>query len=223
MSETVRAVHRKLLEWEQDVEHSKKPISQYVATIGCKGKAAILQYNAALKIVRLGADLLEKSMENRKESLLFGLTKRPMFESYTRGMWFEHVADEERAKDFLSRSERDKKEEWKTLKSKKPSPKLENMWKALEDKDIEKETIEWMRRKRNWWDDSTHVTARSVLMGWSNEYGETIQNDGQVKNDLTSLVEIGARCAGRIHTLNEGNRAREERIHEEKQELRNIL
>ena len=29
-----------------------------------------------------------------KEGLLFGLTKRPMFESYTRGIWLENVADE---------------------------------------------------------------------------------------------------------------------------------
>ena len=223
LSETVRAVHKKLLEWEQEIEHLKKSVYQPTASIENKKMAILLQYNATVKIARLGAELLERSMENRSQGLLLGLIKRPMFESYVRGMWFEHVADEKRAKDFLFRNERDKEKGWKTLKSEKPSPKLENMWKVLEDKDIEKETIKWMRDQRNWWNDSTHVTARSVWMGWSNEYGEMLQGDEQMINDLVALVEMGARCAGRIHALNEGDSAKEKRIHQEKQELRDII
>ena len=185
--------------------------------------AAILQYNATVKIARLGANLLEKSMENRKEILLFGLTKRPMFESYTRGMWFEHVADERRAKDFLYRSKRDKETQWKTLGSEMGTPGLERMWNDLLKKNVMRETVEWMKEKKDWWNDSTHVTARSVLMGWSNKHGEVLQDDKQMKGDLVALVETGAQCAGHIHTLNEGNSAREIRIHQEKQKLRDVL
>ena len=62
LSETVRVVHRKLLEWKQEIEHSEKPLLLDEVTISWKGKAAILQYNATVKIARLGANLLEKSM-----------------------------------------------------------------------------------------------------------------------------------------------------------------
>ena len=59
-------------------------------------------------------------------------------------------------------------------------------------------------------------------MGWSNEYGETIQDNEHMANDLIALVEIGARCAVRIHTLSEGDSAREKSIYQENRELRAI-
>ena len=240
LNEMVKAVHRRLLEWEQEIECSKKPdLRQYRKTIGYRGEAAILQYNASMKIARLGAELLGRSIEDRKESLLLGLTKRPMLESYTRGMWFEYVAEEKQAKKFLSRSKRDKQKGWKTLKSERGTPTLDRMWnaidKALEEKNKEsakwgpterrivRETIKWMKGKKDWWNDSTHVTARSAWMAWSNEYGEMIQTDGQMKSDLLALLEVGTRCAGRIHTLSELNKVRDRRILQEKKELRDIL
>ena len=138
MSETVRAVHRKLLEWEQEIEQLKKSV--YPSTEGVKNKkmAALLQYNATLKIARLGAELLERSIENRSEGLLLGLTKRPMFESYVRGMWFEHVADERQAEGFLYR---DKKRGEETMKSRIPPPNLEKILKILQSKGIEEKTV----------------------------------------------------------------------------------
>ena len=146
-----------------------------------------------------------------------------MFESYTRGMWFEYMADEKQAKDFLFRSKQDEEKGYVTLRSEKATPGLEKMWNALQKENVMRDMVEWIRKRKDWWNDSTHVTARSVQMGWSNEYGEIIQNDEQMRNDLTVFLEIGAQCAGHIHTLNEGNDAMEERIHQEKQELRNIL
>ena len=176
-----------------------------------------------VKVARLGVSLLEKSMENREESLLHGLTKRPMFESYTRGMWFEYVADEKQAEDFLLRSKKDEENEYMTLRSEKASPSLEKMWNALQKEDLMRNMVEWIRKRKDWWNDSTHITARSVQMGWSNEYGEIIQKDEYMKDDLTTFLEIGAQCAGHIHTLIEGNDAIEERILQEKQKLRDIL
>lgn len=240
LREVAREVHRKLLEWEQEIECSKKPdLRQYRKTIGYRGEAAILQYNASVKIALLGAELLERSIENRKESLLLGLTKRPMFESYTRGIWFEYVAKEERAKRFLSRRKEDKNRKWTTLGSEQETPPLGGMWDAVdnvlqeeneesqkwdpEERRIIREAIKWMKKGKDWWNDSTHVTARSAWMGWSNEYGEMIQNDEQMRSDLVTLVEIGARCAGRIHALSELNNTRDRRILQEKQRLRDIL
>ena len=222
-SEIVRIAHRKLLEWEESIKSLKKPIPQHIETIGWKKTVAILQYNAVVKIARLGASLLEKSMENREEGLLHGLTKRPMFESYTRGMWFEYVADEKQAEDFLLRSKKDEENEYMTLRSEKTSPGLEKMWNALQKEDVMRDMVEWIRKRKDWWNDSTHITARSVQMGWSNEYGEVIQKDEYMKDDLTAFLEIGAQCAGHIHILIEGNYAMEERIHQEKQKLRDTM
>ena len=224
LNEMVRIAHRKLLEWEESIKPLKKLIPQHIETIGWKKTAAILQYNAAVKIARLGASLLEKSMENREEGLLHGLTKRPLFESYTRGIWFEYVADEKQAEDFLLRSKKDEENKYMTLRSEKATPSLEKMWNALQKKEgVIRDMVKWIRKRKDWWNDSTHVTARSVQMGWSNEYGEAIQKDKYMKDGLTAFLEIGAQCAGHIHVLIEGNYAMEERIHQEKLKLRGII
>lgn len=221
LSEIVRAVHRKLLDWEQEIEQLKKSVCPHpsIEVIKNKKKAALLQYNATLKIARLGAELLERSMENRSEGLLFGLTKRPMFESYVRGIWFEHVADEERAEGFLYT---DKKKQGETPRSRIPPPTLETVLKILQEKNIEEETVEWIKDNRQMWNDPVHVGGRSVWMGWSNEHGEMIHDNEHMANDLIALVEIAARCAGRIHILSEGNSARAEGIYQENKELRVI-
>ena len=69
LSKFLKVVFQKLWQWEQEVERSKKAKTHYIATIGWKGMAAILQYSATVKIARLGAELLGRSMENRKARL----------------------------------------------------------------------------------------------------------------------------------------------------------
>ena len=218
LSEIAGAVHRKLLEWEQEIEQLKKSVYQSIEGIKNKKMAALLQYNATLKITRLGAELLERSIENRSEGLLLGLTKRPMFESYVRGMWFEHVADEELAEGFLYT---DKEKQGETPKSRIPPPSLETVLKILQNKGIEEEAVKWMKDNKQMWNDPVHVGGRSVWMGWSNKYGEMIQDNEHMANDLVALVEIGARCAVRIHTLS-GNSARGEGLYQENKKLRVI-
>ena len=219
LSETLRIATQKLREWEQEVEGSKREIFEYPSS---KARAALLQYNAALKLARLGAELLTRTVANRAEGSLFGLTKRPMFESYTRGIWFEHVATEGKARGFLKRNQQDKDREWKTLKSESPPPNsLETMWNALEKKKLLEPTVRWMRNKKDWWNDSTHMNARSVLMGWSNENGRIIQNDEQVGGDLHALIEIGAQSAGYMHRIMGNQNA--ERIFHEGNQLRSRL
>ena len=221
----LQEIHRKLSTWEKAVDRSKKPRSRYTATIGWKGMAALLQYNIALRTARLGACLLERSLDNRQDGLLFGLTKRPMFESYTRGMWLEFVADEDFAESFLSRSRVDAEREWTTLASKRNSPGLAKMWNDLNKRKIMEDTVSWMKGKKDWWNDSTHMAARSAWMGWSNEYGEVIHNNEQIRSDLVALLEIGAQCAGHMHTLSKGRGESEQErfIHDEKERLRRLL
>lgn len=211
--------------WEEAVDRAKKPLSQYITTIGWKGMAALLQYNISLRTARLGATLLDGSLNNRREGLLFGLTKRPMFESYTRGMWLEFVADEGFAESFLSRSPGDAKRDWKTLAGKQNSPSLTKMWGDLDKRKVMQDTVLWMKGKKDWWNDSTHMAARSAWMGWSNEYGAMIHNDEQVTGDLVALLEIGAQCAGHMHTLSQGrSESQQERvIDQEKKRLRCLL
>ena len=223
--ELLQEVHERLLAWETGVDRSKKPPSHYIATIGWKGMAALLQYNVALRTARLGAHLLGRSLDDRQEGLLFGLTKRPMFESYTRGMWLEFVADETFAEQFLSRSPGDKERDWATLASKRNAPSLDKMWNALDKNRVSKETVTWMRTRKDWWNESAHMAARSAWMGWSNEYGEIIHNAEQIRNDLAALLEIGAQCAGHMHTLGEGRGESEQErsIDEEKRRLRGVL
>ena len=225
LEELVGEVSRNLSAWEAGVERTKKRPSVYVETIGWKGMGAILQYNAAIRIASLGAQLLGSSLKNRQDGLLFGLTKRPMFESYTRGIWLEFVAKEEYAENFLFRSSGDEARAWKTLLSKRKSPSLDRMWNDLNKQNIMRTTVSWMRGKKDWWNDSVHMAARSVWMGWSNEYGAVIHNNEQIRNDLIALLEIGAQCAGHVHTLNEGRRESEkaQRIHKEKQRLRTLV
>ena len=222
LKEASKDLRKMLQRWEREVERSKKPLHEHVNDIGWKRTAAIFQYSASVKIARLGAELLDTTIDNRMEGLLFGLTKRPMFETYTRGIWLEHVADDKHAMEFLKRKDQDRDREWKTLGSVRMTPKLEKMWNEMEKKDLLKDTVAWMKSKKEWWNDSTHVNARSVLMGWSHEYGEVIQNDEEIRGDLSALVEIGGQCAGHIHTLTLGDAesAQERLILEEKRLLR---
>ena len=59
----------------------------------------------------------------------------------------------------------------------------------------------------------------------SNEYGEVIHNNEQIRSDLVALLEIGAQCAGHMHTLSEGRGESEQErfIHDEKERLRRLL
>ena len=88
-----------------------------------------------------------------------------------------------------------------------------------------RDTVSWMKGKKDWWNDSTHMAARSAWMGWSNEYGEVIHNNEQMRSDLVALLEIGAQCAGHMHTLSEGRGESEQErfIHDEKERLRRLL
>ena len=167
---TSKDVRKMLHRWEREVEGSKKPLNEHVNAIGWKHTAAIFQYSATVKIARLGSNLLHATIDNRMEGLLFGLTKRPMFETYTRGIWLEHLADDKHAMEFMKRKEDDRKREWNTLGSVRMTPKLEIMWNELEKGDLLKDTVAWMKGKKEWWNDSTHVNARSVLMGRSHEF-----------------------------------------------------
>ena len=225
LDETLQQVRGRLTTWEVEVDRAKKSPSRYTATIGWKGMAALLQYNVSLRTARLGASLLESSLDNRRDGLLFGLTKRPMFESYTRGMWLEFVADEDFAQSFLSRSPGDAERDWTTLASRRSSPGLPKMWSDLGKRKIMEATLRWMKARKDWWNDSTHMAARSAWMGWSNEYGAVIHNDEQIRGDLVALLEIGAQCAGHMHTLSlGGGESEQERIiDDEKQRLRRLL
>ena len=147
--DVLRQIHTRLSTWEEAVDRAKSPRSRYIATIGWKGMAALLQYNISLRTARLGTSLLKCSLDNRREGLLFGLTKRPMFESYTRGMWLEFVADEDFAESFLSRSPGDVKRDWTTLASKRNSPGLTKMWSDLSKRKIMEDTVRWMKGKKD--------------------------------------------------------------------------
>ena len=224
LSEIARAVHGKLLEWEREIEHLKKSRYQTKEEIESKKIGSLLEYNATLKIARLGAELLERSMENRCEGLLLGLTGRPMIEGYVRGMWLEHVADEKRADGFLEAEQR------KGTKSKKPLPKFRKMLKDLENKDIEgeprgwiKNTVKWIRDHEDTLNESIHLGGASVWMGWSNKWGEKFHSDEQVIFNLGALIEIGSRCARRLRTLSENYSTRNVQIYQEKEEIRAIL
>ena len=224
LSEIARAVHRKLLEWEREIEHLKKSVCQNTEEIEVKKMAPLLEYNAVLKIASLGAELLERSIENRCEGLLLGLTQRPMFEGYVRGLWLQYVADEERADGFLEAEQR------KGTKSRIPLPKFEKMLNDLQNKDIEgeprrwiKDTVKWIKYHEDTLNESIHLGGASVWMGWSNEYGERHHNDEQVIYNLINFIEIGSRCARRLHTLSGNDSTRDAQIYQEKEEIRTIL
>ena len=224
LSEIVRAVHTKLLEWEQEIEQLKKSVYQNTEEIEGKNMAPLLEYNAALKIARLGAELLERSIENRCEGLLLGLTQRPMFEGYVRGLWLQYVADEKRADGFLEAEQR------RGTKSRIPLPKFEKMLNDLQNNGIEgeprgwiKDTVKWIKDHEDTLNESIHMGGASVWMGWSNEYGERHHNDEQVIYNLISLIEIGSRCTRRLHTLSGNDSTRDVQIYQEKQEIIPIL
>lgn len=224
LSEVLRIASQKIRDWEREVDRSKGTIAQYVQTVGYKKTAAMLQYSAALKIARLGTELLTRILEDPKEGLLFGLTKRPMFESYTRGIWVEHVADEDRAKGFMS-----KRPEETNLKSEVPPPTLEGMWNALKKEPKTKilvPTVRWMQKKADWWNDATHISVRSISMGWFNEFRTANQRDKEIVNDLDALMEIAAQSTGYFHRINEGGvigSRKAERIFEEGNQFRGKL
>ena len=88
------------------------------------------------------------------------------------------MADEDFAESFLSRSRVDAEREWTTLASKRNSPGLAKMWNDLNKRKIMEDTVSWMKGKKDWWNDSTHMAARSAWMGWSNEHGEVIHAKG---------------------------------------------
>ena len=158
--------------WERDVEYSKRQDFRYVNVASkTKAMAAMLQYNVALRVSRLGATLLSESIDNRRNGVLFGLTKRPMFESYTRGAWLDFVADVEMVRKIMTRRKFDEKSNWTSLKGEESFPTLPQMWFALEETGMLKETVCWMRKYGQWWNDHTHIGPRAMLMGWSNEGG----------------------------------------------------
>ena len=243
-SEIVRATRRKLSEWEQEIEHLKKSVYQNTEEIESKKMAPLLEYNAAVKIARLGAELLERSIENRSESLLLGLTQRPMIEGYVRGMWLQYVADEEQADGFLNRKEGTVRSTIRLpelhkmlddLLNKDMEGELVEMLSDLLDKDIEEELIEgelmeWRKNtlkciqdNKNIFHESIHLGGRIVWVGWSNEDGEMLQDDGHMISDLVNLIEIGSQCAVSLHMLSKSDITRYIQILQEKQKLRDII
>ena len=111
------------------------------------------------------------------------------------------------------------------MASKRKSLGLAKMWSDLNKRKIMEDTVGWMKGKKDWWNDSTHMTARSPWMGWSNEHGEVIHNNEQIRSDLAAVLEVGAQCAGHIYTLSEGRGESEQErsIHDEKERLRRLL
>ena len=57
-----------------------------------------------------------------------------MFETYTRGIWLEKVATENRARGLLRRHKEGAKTQLKRLRSETDSPSLTGMWDLLENK-----------------------------------------------------------------------------------------
>ena len=227
LSRIARVASQRIRGWEQDVD-SLKGDHRTSRPIG-KELAALFQYNATVRIARLGAELLTKVMEHPREGLLFGLTKRPMFETYTRGIWLEKVATENQARGLLLRSPEDAKTEWTTLRSQVNPPALTSMWDSLEKRkvldEVEAEHLHLMRGQLTWWNDATHINFRSVWLGWTDEFGEAIQDDGALRNDLIPVIELAAQSARHIHRIIEGvdRSPRVQRMFKEKDVLRDWL
>ena len=226
LAEILRIASQRLREWEQEVERLKG--HPHIKSLTGKGFAALLQYNATLKIARLGTELLGRAMVDPKEGLLFGLTKRPMIETYTRGIWLEKVATENNARGLLlRRSKEDAEMQWTTLRTQAKSPTLTGMWDALDNANVveEAETLLWMRGKEAWWNHAVHVNARSVWMGWSDETEKMVRYDEEIKGDFAALIELAARCARHIHRIIEGvdGSPRVQRIFKEKDHLRTLF
>ena len=187
LGEVLSEIHDKLSEWEAEIERTKMPREFYTTKLGHKGMAALLYHSAALQLSRFGSYLLKESLENRRGGILFGLTKRPMIESYTRALWLEFIADDERTKQIMTRD----KSDYNILSGKKNFPQLNQMWDALQEENILKETINWMKKNRTWWNDSAHIGPNAVFTGWSNEYTDVFHNNQKIVRDLHTLVEIG--------------------------------
>ena len=202
---------------------------QRIKSLSGREFAAALQYNATLRIARLGIELLTRTAEDRQEGLSFGLTKRPMFEAYTRGIWLEKVATEDRARGLLWRHKEDAKTQPKRLRSKANSPSLTGMWDALENKKVldefDAETVRLMRDMESWWNDATHINARSVWLGWSDATANAVQDEGELRRDAIAAVEFGAQSARHIHRIIEGidGSPKVQRIFKEKDYLRTLL
>ena len=223
LHEVMRGVDARICEWENDVERSKTLAFRSVNDASTtKPMAAMLQYNVALRVSRLGARLLRESIDDRRNGVLFGLTKRPMFESYTRGAWLDFVADPETVKKIMTRRKMDEENDWTTLKGEGRFPVLPEMWSALEEAGISKEMVAWMRTKGQWWNDHTHIGPRAMLLGWSNEGGVIHYTDKQLGDDIHTVIEIGAQCAARFHTLiSSGSETyKEDHIYRERDQLR---
>ena len=144
LGEVLSEIHQKLLDWEAEIEHKKMPRAFYIAKLGNKGMAALLYHSAALQIGRLGSFLLKESVDNRREGMLFGLTKRPMIESYTRTLWLEFIANDERVEQIMTRD----KSDYNILSGEKNFPTLNQMWDKLQEGDVLRETINWLQKNR---------------------------------------------------------------------------
>ena len=110
--------------------------------------AALLRYNVSLRTARLGASLLESSLGNRRDGLLFGPTNRPMFNGYTRGMCLEFVADEDCAETFPARSPGDAERDWTTLADRRSAPGLTTTWSDLGKRKVMQATVRWMKSRK---------------------------------------------------------------------------
>ena len=132
--------------------------------------------------------------------MLFGLTKRPMVESYTRALWLELAAKEVFAKQVFKRD----MSNTEILLGEKNFPSLNHMWDDLQKKDVLPETIDWIQKKRTWWNDSAHIGPNAAYMGWSNEYVIVFHDNQSVVRNLHTLLEIGTQCAGRFYVLHNG-------------------
>lgn len=221
LEEVVDEIHHKLLAWEVEIERTKSPKSDYITRLGNNGMAALLYHSAALQMGRLGSYLLKESLTNRRDGMLFGLTRRPMIESYTRALWLEFVVDDERAKQLMTRD----KSAYNILSGEKGFPPLNQIWESLQKAAalaVMQNTIEWLQKKRTWWNDSAHIGPNALYMGWSNEYADVFLDNQRVVGDLHTLLEISSQSAGRFYVLHsvgdDGDKTAQ--IHREGEQLR---
>ena len=218
LGELLSEINQKLLRWEAEIERTKKPRTYYIAELGNNGMAALLYHSAALQISRFAAYLLRNSLTNRRDGMLFGLTKRPMIESFTRALWLEFIADDERAKHIMKRDMGDVN----ILSGAGSFPFLNQMWGDLKEASVLEETIDWLQKNKTWWNDAAHIGPNALYMGWSNEYADKFNTNQRIARDLHTLLEIGSQCAGRFYVLhNNGiDTGKTTFIHQEGEQLR---
>ena len=205
LSRIVTVASQRLRRWERDVDSLKG--EHRISHLTKKELAALFQYNATVRIARLGAEILTRVTKHPREGLLFGLTQRPMFETYTRGLWLERVATEKQARGLLVPRHADAKTRRKTLRSQVSPPALTKMWDSLEKSalldDVEAKHLHWMRGQETWWNDATHVDL-SVWLGWTDESGKAIHDDDVLRYDLIQVVGLAAQSARHIHRIIKG-------------------